>query len=321
VVYVDSNSTDSSVALAESMGAEVVQLDLSVPFTAARARNVGFERLEQIAPDVEFVQVVDGDCEVAAEWLDSACDVLDSRTDVAVVFGRRRERHPEETLFNRLADLEWDVPVGEVKACGGDAMIRAEAWRKVGGYNPAIIAGEEPELCLRIRAAGWKVLRLDAEMTLHDMAMTRFSEWWRRALRCGHAYAEGAARHGRSAEKHCVREVRSTVLWGLVLPLLALGLAWPSRSASLLLLGAYLIPYSRAARYFRTVRSWSAADARVYAAFCVLAKFPQLAGVAKYWWRRIRRQPAAIIEYRGAQAQPAGYPQHSSPITAGDPGR
>ena len=41
IVYVDSGSTDQSIALAESLGAQVVELDASIPFTAARARNVG----------------------------------------------------------------------------------------------------------------------------------------------------------------------------------------------------------------------------------------------------------------------------------------
>ena len=106
--------------------------------------------------------------------------MLEERPDVAVVYGRRRERYRDQTVYNRLADLEWDMPIGEVKACGGDAMILMEAFRRVGGYDPSIIAAEDDELCLRIRGEGWKVLRIDAEMTLHDMAMTRFAQWWRR---------------------------------------------------------------------------------------------------------------------------------------------
>ncbi len=225
--------TDGSVTLARSMGAEVVKLDIMLPFTAARARNAGFERLLQVDQDVEFVQVVDGDCEVAPDWLDQARAVLEARRDVAVVYGRRRERYRDQTIYNRLADLEWDVPIGEVKACGGDAMIRMEAFRRVGGYDPSIIAAEDDELCLRIRGQGWKVLRIDAEMTRHDMAMTRFTQWWKRAIRCGHAYAEGSARHGRTPERHFVHQMRSTIVWGLLLPLMALGLAWPTRGASL----------------------------------------------------------------------------------------
>ncbi len=302
VVYVDSGSSDGSVALARSMGVEVVELDRSLPFTAALARNAGFARLEQIVPEVQYAQFVDGDCEVLPGWLDRARMVLDERPDVAVVFGRRRERYRNQTIYNRMADLEWDTPIGEVKACGGDAMIRAEAFRRVGGYNPAIIAAEDDELCLRIRGLGWKVLRVDADMTLHDMAMTRFTQWWRRSVRCGHAYAEGAARHGRTDERHFVRQLRSAICWGLLVPSLAFGLAWPTRGISLALLGGYPIVYWRTARFYRLCRRWPAVDARLCAIFCVLAKFPHVAGIAKYWSRRIHGKPAQIIEYRGTTA-------------------
>ena len=302
VVYVDSGSSDGSVGLARSMGAEVVELDLSLPFTAARARNAGFDLLQQVDPGVEFVQVVDGDCEVVAGWLDRARALLEARPDVGVVYGRRRERYRDRTVYNRLADLEWDMPIGEVKACGGDAMIRAEAFRRVGGYNPSIIAAEDDELCLRIRGRGWKVLRIDAEMTLHDMAMTRFVQWWRRCIRCGHAYAEGSARYGRTPERHFVRQTRSAIFWGFVLPALALGLAWKTRGASLALLAGYPVLFWRTERYYRSVRGWPAADARLYGVSCVAAKFPQLAGMVKYWSRRIRGTPVQIIEYRGAEA-------------------
>ena len=149
VVYVDSNSTDGSSELARTQGAEVVELDLSQPFTAARARNAGFARLEQIDADVRFVQFVDGDCELVDGWLAQASGVLEERPEVAVVCGRRRERFPEQSIYNRLADLEWNTPVGEAKYCGGDAMMRVAAFRQVGGFNPDLIAGEEPELCVR----------------------------------------------------------------------------------------------------------------------------------------------------------------------------
>jgi GT2 family glycosyltransferase len=301
VVYVDSGSSDGSVGLARSLGAEVVELDLSVPFTAARARNAGFERLERVAPGVELVQFVDGDCEVAPGWLGHAAAVLGERPEVAVVAGRRRERHPEQTVYNRLADLEWDTPIGEADACGGDALFRADAFRRAGGYDPSIIAGEEPELCLRIRRDGWKILRLDAEMTVHDMAMSRFAQWWRRSVRAGHAYAEGAARHGRGPERHYVRDVRSILSWGAGLPMAAALLAcWPIPGLGLALLAGYPALFFKTARYYRRVRGWPAADARLFAAACVAGKFPQAIGVAKYWSGRIGGRPSRIIEYKGA---------------------
>ena len=63
-VYVDSASTDHSVEAANNLGAHTLALDMLKPFTAARARNAGFAQLLKIFPDTEFVQFVDGDCEV-----------------------------------------------------------------------------------------------------------------------------------------------------------------------------------------------------------------------------------------------------------------
>ena len=185
LVYVDSGSTDGGIELARDLGVEVVELDLSRPFSAARARNEGFERLCQINPEIRVVQFVDGDCEVIDGWLDRALRTLEDHPDVAVVCGRRRERFPEQTVYNHLADLEWDSPIGEAKACGGDALMRVAAVQEAGGYNPGIIAAEDDEICLRMRGKGWRVLRIDCDMTLHDMAMTRFGQWWRRELRGG----------------------------------------------------------------------------------------------------------------------------------------
>ena len=67
IVYVDSGSTDGSVQMARRLGVEVVELDMTMPFTAARARNEGFARLQHVLPSMRHVQFVDGDCEVVAE--------------------------------------------------------------------------------------------------------------------------------------------------------------------------------------------------------------------------------------------------------------
>ncbi len=299
IVYVDSNSRDRSVDLARAICASVIELDPSRPLTAARARNEGFERLRQIDPQTRFVQFIDGDCEIVEGWLTKARQALEDNPEVGVVCGRRRERYPHQTLYNRLADLEWDTPVGEAKACGGDAMMRIAVVQGVGGYNPALIAAEDDELCLRIRREGWKVLRLDADMTLHDMAMTRFSQWWRRSTRTGHAYAEGSAMYGHTPERHFVQQTRSTILWGILVPILAFALAWPTRGLSLILLIGYPFLYWRTYRYYAAVRGWSQADARLFAAWILLAKFPQALGLIRFWFGRLSGKRSPVIEYRG----------------------
>ena len=298
VVYVDSGSTDGSVELAGSLGVDIVELDLSTPFTAARARNLGFARLLELDPDIEFVQFVDGDCEVVDGWLDRAYNELTATPEVATVCGRRRERYPEATIYNQLCDIEWDTAIGETKACGGDSMMRAATFQQVEGFNPALIAGEEPEMCVRLRQKGWKILRLDAEMTLHDAQMTSFSQWWKRAQRAGHAYAEGAWMHGSEPERHWVKETKSTWFWGLVLPVLALVMAWPTKGWSLLLLSGYPLATYRTYNYYVKHRNLTAKNAAMYALSCVLAKFPQLQGQIQFHQRRLLGQQSKLIEYK-----------------------
>ncbi|WP_017653690.1 glycosyltransferase [Fortiea contorta] len=298
VIYVDSGSTDGSVALARSLGAHIVELDLSIPFTAARARNAGFEYLLQVEPNIEFVQFVDGDCRVVAGWLERAQNELLAQKDVVVVCGRRREEFPNNSIYNRLCDIEWDTPIGEAKACGGDAMMRVSALKQVGGFNPTLIAGEEPELCVRLRQAGGRILRIDAEMTLHDAQITRLSQWWRRSLRGGHAYAEGSWLHGSSPERHWVQESRRIWFWGFLLPFLAIFGVWPTWGLSLLLLFmAYTFLAYRVYQHTRQ-RNFKTRDAVSYSLFCVLDKFPQLQGLIQFHLSRLFRRQRTLVEYK-----------------------
>lgn len=298
VVYVDSGSTDGSVEAATRLGALVVTLPAGEPFTAARARNAGWRRLLELDPALRYVQFVDGDCLVVDGWIEEARAALEADPALAVVCGRRRERFPEASLYNRLVDLEWDTPVGPAAACGGDAMMRAEALRQVGGFDPSLIAGEEPDLCFRLRAEGRTIERLDAEMTRHDAAMDRFGQWWRRNVRAGHACAEGAARHGRSPERYNVRQSRSNWFWGLVVPSLAVGLAWPTRGLSLLLLGGLGLIAYRAARHRRR-RGAEPRLARLDGLACALSKFPQAIGQLAFLRGRLTGRAQPLIEYKG----------------------
>ncbi|MBD0339997.1 MAG: glycosyltransferase family 2 protein [Microcoleus sp. Co-bin12] len=300
VVYVDSGSTDGSLELARSIGADTVELDLSTPFTAARGRNEGFARLRQLAPDIEFVQFVDGDCEIVDGWLQRAQQELAAKPELAVVCGRRREQYPEATAYNRLCDIEWDTPVGEAKACGGDSMMRVSAFEQVGGFNPALIAGEEPELCVRLRQKGWKIERLDAEMTLHDAQMTGFEQWAKRSQRAGYAYAEGFWMHGNPPERHWRKETISIWFWGFVLPVLAFGTAWFTHGWSLWLLAGYPLLTYRIYRRMQRQRNLPAKDAALYAIFCVLARFTQLQGQILFHQRRLLGQGSNLIEYKTA---------------------
>lgn len=301
VVYVDSGSTDGSIALARALGVEVVELDTRIPFTAARARNAGFRRLCEIAPGLPLVQFVDGDCELQPGWLAAGAAVLDTRANVGLACGRRRERHPEKSIYNRLCDFDWaEVPLGETHTSGGDFLVRREVFARVGGFRDDLIAGEEPELCVRIRAAGWKIWRLADEMTLHDAGMTRFSQWWKRTLRGGYAYSEGARLHGASPARHFVRQHRRILLWGLVLPLaiLAAALVQPWALAAFLVYPLQVVRIGLRDAATRDGSRLTARDRWYRALFFVLARFPEAMGSCRYQWHRSLSRRGALIEYK-----------------------
>ena len=286
VVYVDSGSTDGSREVAIKSGAHVVELDLDQPFTAARARNAGFAHLLTLGSSFDYVQFVDGDCQVDPSWIKHGSVFLEQSLDVAVVCGRRREKSPDATIWNKMIDDEWNTPIGEALACGGDALMRVAALEEVGGYNPHVIAGEEPEMCVRLRSEGWKIWRIDAEMTLHDAALTRFGQWWTRARRAGHAYAEGAAMHGDKG--HFVHETRRALIWGVMLPLVSVIACLVTAWGFVLFMIWPLQMLRLRARGFDTLN----------AVFLTLAKLPEGQGVLQYHWGRIRGNRSAIIEYK-----------------------
>jgi Glycosyl transferase family 2 len=291
-VYVDSGSTDGSVEVARAAAADVVMLDLDRPFTAARARNAGLAALAESKFDGTYIQFIDGDCTLDPGWIDTARAFLDSRPDVSVVCGRRRERHPDASVYNRLCDLEWDWPVGETILCGGDALMRRNMLERVGGYNGDLIAGEEPELCTRIRAAGGKIWRLGVEMTLHDAAMTRLSQWWLRAKRGGFAYAQVGSVRQPGADDIFAKSRRSALIWGGALPLAGAASALIS---PLLPLGAAGVV---AAQIARTAARRPGDHRWLFATSAVLAKVPEALGIAKFWWQARRGREHRAIFYK-----------------------
>jgi glycosyltransferase involved in cell wall biosynthesis len=290
---VDSGSVDGSVAAAEQMGVHVVGLDLSVPFTAARARNEGFAALKSFLPEIRYVQFIDGDCELIAGWVPSALALLAQQPDVAVVCGRRKERHPDSSLYNRIIDDEWDTHAGEATSCGGDSIMRVDAFEQAGGFRAQLIAGEEPELCLRLRELGWKIWRLDADMTWHDIAMTRFSQWWARGMRSGYGCSEVAWLHWNSRFVIWKRETVSAVFWAGVVPLAIIvgGALHPALFAF-----ALIYPLQIARMSMRrggvAVMDW------VKSLFTILDRFAAFQGILLLFWRRWRGNSGQLIEYK-----------------------
>jgi len=302
IVYVDSGSTDGSVELARSLGVAVVELDLFIPFTAARARNAGFEQLREKFPEVEYVQFIDGDCEVVEGWLEAAAETLDANPEVVAVCGWRRERYPERSIYNRICNLEWRMgPVGPTLSFGGDVMIRTAALAAVGGYDGSVIAAEDDELSVRLRGAGGKLLRIDRNSTLHDANMHSMSQWWQRGKRCGYAFAQVSHMHGARPERKFIKEVRRTCLWGGILPLGALALALPTHGLSGIAFGRY--PLTALQVIYKTrQRGFSWNESIAWGLSCAVSVFPSVVGIVKFYFYRLRNKQHEIIEYKGPQA-------------------
>lgn len=306
VVYVDSGSTDGSVEFARSIGVTVLALDMSIGFTAARARNVGWRYLlDDASMDIGFVQFIDGDCEMETRWLETAMAAIGDDPGLAVVFGRRRERFPDQSLYNRMCDDEWNVPIGDAASCGGDALFRVAALQQAGGYSDDLIAGEEPDLCLRLRRLGWGVRRIDGEMTLHDANILRFGSWWKRAERSGFAYAAHGLRHGSRSDPQWLRQLKSIVFWGFIWPVggiagAACASLWHPLAGFALLaavIGSYPVQALRVAAHKHRSGA-SRGFALQYGMLITLGKFAELRGAVRCWTSHLLNRQARLIEYK-----------------------
>lgn len=297
IVYVDSGSSDHSAEYAESIGIGVIRLDMRAPFSAGRSRNEGFEWLVARYSHIEFIQFVDGDCKLSDGWLSFAHAFLKDNARYAIVTGRRKEEFPDKSVYNRLCDIEWNTPVGDVKSCGGDFMVRRHAYQQVQGFNPSVIAGEEPELCYRLVEKGWKIFRLDHQMTLHDAAITRFFQWWRRAVRGGHAYAQGYAMHGRDGKGYCRNETIKIWLYALIFPISILISVIIVSKSLIILLFVYVLQFCRIMKGVNN-RLKNPAQSALYAVFTIISRWPQLMGQIIFLYRRINKKKFMVIEYQ-----------------------
>ena len=291
LVYVDSGSKDSSVHEAASRGALVVELDPSRPFTAARARHAGVVALGET--DAAFLQFVDGDCSVDKAWVTEAVKAMKADPALGLVTGWRSEVDPDRSVFNALCDYEWHRPAGEIVACGGDMMVRRAAYDEAGGFNARVIAAEDDEFCLRLGKAGWKLVRLALPMTTHDANMTRFSQWWRRAVRSGHGFAQVGHLH----PGYFAAEKRRVWTYGVIFPavMVALLILWPA--ALILIFAAYLLSYLKTAK---GLRQGGLRGATVWkqSFFLSLSKVPNAIGMGIFHWRRAFGKNMEIIEYK-----------------------
>jgi GT2 family glycosyltransferase len=283
VVYADSGSSDGSPDTAIRLGVPVVELDPKTPFSAGRGRNEGLEEAMRRWPEITYVLFLDGDCTLDPRFPSAAVATFDEHADCAIVTGHLSERFPERSIYNRLCAIEWRSRVGRIEdmRIGGIMIARISAFRAVGGFKPEVIAGEEPDLAARLGRAGFTLYRIDAAMAVHDANILSFGEWWKRAVRGGHGVAQLYDRHRRTDSPLGVREVRSAIFWGFVLPLLTVALLWPTRGLSLFLLGGYGLLGWRIFKHY-SATDLSRSDAWLVTRFMLYSKFAEFFGILRY---------------------------------------
>lgn len=294
IIYVDSGSTDQSVKNASNFGVTVVELNKNKPFTAARARNEGFEVGFRKWPSIHYVQFVDGDCEVIPEWIEKAYDFLESNPTVAVACGRRSEKFPNSSIYNKMCDIEWNTEVGPALSCGGDALIRASVFKVAKGYNPNLIAGEEPELCFRIKKLNYQIYRLDNAMTLHDANILYFSQWAKRVRRAGFAYANGRWIH---AELY-PNQIKNTLFYAFCVPLFSLFLLFFSNFLTGLIFFIFIQVYLILKVSFAYRKKGTLNSILLYSCFLTLAKYFQFLGLLDFYLHKILGKRRKLIEYK-----------------------
>ncbi len=297
VVYVDSGSTDDSVAFAASLSLHTVELDMSVPFTAARARNSGFERLMQDNPEISYVQFMDGDCELLSGWIETAVAKLEANQNIGIVSGRRIERYPEVSIYNELIDIEWNTPIGETLAVLGDMCVKVEAFQKVNGFDETIIAAEDDDFCLRVNKAGFKTFRLDADMSMHDANILTLSQWFRRSKRGGHGYANIHHIHGGAPLNYFNKQIKSVIFWGFLVPLAFLVCLFFAPWASLLIFFGYAASIVRLI-FYRKKNKASLKIAIYYGILIFTGKVPEFIGMLQFYKNHLLSNKHQLIEYK-----------------------
>lgn len=295
IIYVDSASTDGSPARAATLGAQVITVYPERP-AAAIGRNAGWR-----AATAPLILFLDGDTILHPDFVHVAAQHL-ADPKVAIVWGHRRELYPQVSIYQRVLDLDWVYPPGISEFCGGDALMRRSVLEEVGGYDPLLIAGEEPEMCQRIRSRGYTILHIDQPMTLHDLAITRWAQYWRRAVRAGHAYAEVSTRLKNTAYPLWQREARKNLLHaGVLIGLFAVAsvasVAIQSSILVLLSIGVFLVLSVRSAWKSR----WKSNDLFTLGLYGLHSQFQQIpiaVGQLTFYYHRWRGRQRQLIEYK-----------------------
>jgi len=168
VILADSLSSDRTVEIARQFPVTVVQLKNSAERCCGIGAQLGYQHAKG-----RYVLVLDGDMEVAADWLWAAIARLDAEPRLAGVGGLVSDVNLDNIEFRaRQLRRPANLRAGTVARLDGGGLYRREAIEAVGYLtHRSLHACEELELGLRLAAAGWHLERLD-RVSIHHHGHT-----------------------------------------------------------------------------------------------------------------------------------------------------
>lgn len=161
IIFVDSASTDDTVAIVQSYGIRVLSLKPDWKLTPAAGRFVGSHYTQG-----DFILFVDADTLVYRDFLPAALEHFQNNPAVGGIDGRLDDTNEDgeilsdvEERFEVVADVKW--------LRGPCCFYRREALDKAGSFNPHLAVEEEAELGLRLIKNGWKLQIIPLPMACH----------------------------------------------------------------------------------------------------------------------------------------------------------
>lgn len=164
VIYIDSNSTDNSIEIAQKFKPLSI-FQLTGECNAAIARNLGAEKANG-----DILYFIDGDMEIDKHFLKHVIN-RNGKLSYYFVGGYYIGKYYSddwELLYAKQIPSKNKLKIEYFEAFTGGLFIISKAiWLKVGGMKPYMTGGEDPELAIRLAQMGIFKLWKNAPMAIH----------------------------------------------------------------------------------------------------------------------------------------------------------
>lgn len=164
VILADSGSTDRTIEIAQNYPITIVQIEAPAKPSCGLGPQLGYQY-----SDTPFICLMDGDTELAPDFITQARHYLQDNPRTAGVTGHVMERNTDSLEYVRrgLRKTAYKA-VGTIDRinCGG--LYRRAAIEEVGYLSDRNLHSyEEYDLGVRLRSKGWALFRLDRRFVFH----------------------------------------------------------------------------------------------------------------------------------------------------------